>query len=138
MDQQEYKNIKLSIIITVYNKEQYLTFVLKQLLSQLREEVELIIINDCSTDNSKELILNMISSQKNIILYNNEKNLGIGKVRKKALDLIRGEYVCFIDADDFISDNYVNILLKEISNNYDVVIFNGMIFPCGEELLETE
>ncbi|WP_297277203.1 glycosyltransferase family 2 protein [uncultured Brachyspira sp.] len=96
--------IKVSIIIPIYNAEKYLEECLNSVINQTFKEIEIICINDCSKDNSINIIKNINDDR--IILINNETNIGAGLSRNIALDRAKGEYVFFMDADDYITENF--------------------------------
>ena len=100
--------MNLSIIMPVYNAEKYLKKSLDSFVKHLTDNDELIIVNDCSIDESLNLIENYKkkNKSKNIILINNDKNIGAGLSRNKALEIAKGEYIGFIDADDYVDKLY--------------------------------
>lgn len=109
-------NIELSIIMPVYNSEKYLEKAILSALKNLTIKYELIIINDCSTDNSLKIINKIIKNNKNIILINNEKNIGAGLSRNKGLEIAKGKYIGFIDSDDYVQENYYLNMLESAKN----------------------
>lgn len=106
---------KVSIIVPVYNSEKYLKTCLDSLVRGTLEDVEIILIDDCSTDNSLLILEEYAKKYPNIKVYHNEKNLGQGSSRNKGLDVAKGEYIGFVDSDDYISstmyENMYNIAL---------------------------
>lgn len=122
--------MKLSVILTNYNKQMWLPFILMQLKQQITSEVELIIIDDCSTDESDQIITEAIANNKGNIQYiKNNSNKGIGFVRQQGLYATKGLYLSFIDADDFISENYITSILKMIQSFSDIYSFKGCSYP---------
>ena len=129
----------ISIIVTVYNKEIYLghcfTLLNEQLLKlsqQDRDKIELLIINDCSTDNSMELVNTILSPSLGYRVINNGKRMNIAYVRWQAVNEVTGKYFIFIDADDLISENYIEILLNINYNTLaDLYQFKGREYPNG-------
>lgn len=95
---------KVSIIMPVYNASKYLSEAIKSVLNQKYHNLELIIINDASTDNSKKIIKHFLYD--NRILYNEfHKNKGVATARNRGLTLASGKYISFLDADDvWLSD----------------------------------
>lgn len=89
---------KISVIMPVYNGEKYLREAIDSILNQTYEGFEFIIINDCSTDLTEEIIKSYNDSR--IIYIKNEKNLGVALSLNKGLDLAQGEYIARMDADD--------------------------------------
>ena len=92
---------KITVIVPVYNMEKYIERCLKSLLSQTLEDIEIIVVNDGSTDRSKEIILDFLESQNNII-YKEKENEGVAVARNYGLKAASGEYITFLDPDDYI------------------------------------
>lgn len=114
--------IKISVIVPVYNTAKYLKKCLDSLVNQTLHDIEIIVINDCSTDNSKE-ILEEYKKYKNIIIINNNINKGIGYTRNKGLEIAIGKYISFIDSDDFVDANMFEKMYKKAeTDKLDIVI----------------
>lgn len=111
--------IKVSIIVPVFNCEKYLEKCLDSLVNQTLKDIEIIIINDGSTDNSKNIIESYVKIHKNIIFINQE-NKGQAVARNKAIDISKGEYICFVDADDWISESMCEELYS-YADNYEII-----------------
>ena len=117
------RHIELSIIMPVYNSEKYVEKAISSILKNLNIEYELIIINDCSTDNSLAIVEKIMENNKNIILINNEKNIGAGLSRNKGLEIAKGEYIGFVDSDDYVQENYyINMIDSAKKYNSDIVV----------------
>lgn len=116
--------ISLSFIVPVYNVEKYILDCLKSIAFQTCEEYEIIIVNDGSTDNSQLIIQNYISNIKNVQLINKE-NEGISIARNVGLQKANGEYVCFIDSDDFYKLDFSQNFL-DICHKYDLDVIRGV------------
>lgn len=117
------EKVKLSIIVTVYNKEQYLAKCLESCLNQenaRQDDYEIVVINDGSTDNSLTL-LEEYAEKHSIIKLVNQQNQGLSMSRNNGVDLALGEYVWFVDADDVIAPNSVGLLLDAISQSPDII-----------------
>lgn len=97
--------MKLSIIVPMYNVEQYIEKCLKSLLNQdlSRDDYEILIINDGSKDRSKHIVNEYMKNNKNIRMIN-QKNGGQSKARNTGIDNAKGEYLFFVDSDDYIED----------------------------------
>ncbi len=93
-------DIKISIIIPVYNAEKYIENMLKSIEKQTLKEIELLFIDDGSTDSSINIILKYKKNFSNIRLFK-QNNMGAGKARNLGIENAHGEFICFIDADDF-------------------------------------
>ncbi|WP_170975383.1 glycosyltransferase [Martelella alba] len=116
----------ISIIMPVYNAEAYLDDVIKKILMQSIENFELIIVDDCSSDGTKELITRIAQEDKRIRIISNEKNENAGAARNKGLLLARGEYVIFLDDDDYVeSDMLAKAYGRAKEYDADVVVFRS-------------
>jgi len=120
--------IKISLIIPVYNVEQYLEKCLTSCIKQdiPLEEYEIIIINDGTKDNSLSIAKSFEEKYKNIRVYSQE-NQGLSAARNKGLSLAKGEYVWFIDSDDWIETNCLSKILTHLENKDIDVIAMGYI-----------
>ena len=104
----------ISVIISVYNTEQYISKCLDSILNQTYKNLEIIVINDCSKDKSYEILKKYAKNNSNIKLLNNEVNKGLSYSRNIGLDHSNGEYIGYIDSDDYIDDTYYEKLVKAI------------------------
>lgn len=116
--------MKVSVIVPVYNVEDYLGRCLDSLIDQTFGDYEIICINDCSPDNSADVLCNYQSEYPDLIkVYHNKENMGLGKTREKALTLAKGDYILFIDSDDYVKSDYISSYIKAIEeNDYDIII----------------
>lgn len=115
---------KVSVIVPVYNVEKFLHRCLDSIFSQTYQDFELICINDCSPDNSREILQSYKEKfPEQLIILDNEKNVGQGMSRKKAIDISKGEYLSFVDSDDYIALDYLETYVNEMeSNDCDVAV----------------
>lgn len=121
--------IKVSIIVCVYNMEKYLKKCLDSLVNQTLKEIEIIVVNDGSTDSSLEII-KAYEKLHTCIKVINQPNSGLGGARNKGLSFATGEYIGFVDADDFVAVNMYEKLYQEAKLNLrDVVICNYNFYP---------
>ena len=113
---------KISVIIPVYNVEKYLEQCINSLLNQTLKDCEFIFVNDGSKDSSKEIIEKYKALDNRIILINQE-NQGVSIARNNGLNVAKGEYIGFVDADDYIEEDMYEILYNNmINNNVDLTI----------------
>ncbi len=113
---------KVSIIIPVYNAGKYIEQCVYTLLNQTLKECEFIFINDGSEDNSKEII-QTYKNLDNRIKIINQKNQGVSVARNNGLNIAKGEYIGFVDADDYIElDMYEKLYNKAREDNCDVIL----------------
>ena len=112
----------ISVIIPVYNAQEGLGQCIDSLLDQTFSDYEIIILNDGSTDNSLEVIQNYASKNDGIRVVDKE-NEGVAKTRNRGIALAKGEYIVFIDNDDFIAPDYLECFYKAIEKEkLDIVI----------------
>lgn len=117
--------MKFSIIIPIYNVEKYLDKCLKSIISQIDVQDEIILINDASTDNSLLICKEYIRKYTNITLVDNKINKGIGYVRNIGLKYATGDYILWIDSDDWISNECLSVIKKYLEKtNTDILIFD--------------
>lgn len=111
----------VSVIVPVYNGEKYLRECIDSICNQSYTDLEIIIINDGSNDNTSK-IAKQIESKDNRVIYVEHENKGVSYSRNKGLDLATGEYIVFVDCDDTIEKGYIELLFNQISkNNLDIV-----------------
>lgn len=106
----------VSIIIPIYNKEDFIGKLLQTIITQTHTELEIILINDGSTDNSLRICQEFEKKDSRIKLYN-QKNLGVSEARNKGIELANGKYIVFIDSDDYIAKNYIEELVTNIEED---------------------
>lgn len=115
--------MKLSVIVPVYNTSNYLKKCLNSLINQTLDDIEIIVVNDGSTDDSEEIIKKYESEYEDKIIFINKKNGGQGSARNIGLKRATGEYIGFVDSDDFIDKNmYKDMYDVAIKNDSDIVI----------------
>lgn len=124
------KKILISLIIPVYNVENYLKKALSSVENQTMKDIEVIIINDGSTDNSPNIINKFASQNSNFIVINQE-NKGLSAARNAGLNISKGKYIAFMDSDDYIEPNFLECLYNAaVKNNADIVCCNfNFYFP---------
>lgn len=129
--------MKVSVIVPVYNVEQYLARCLDSILAQTYDDYEIICVNDCSPDNSSTILSEYVSKHSDRIkVITNEVNLGLGLSREKALGVACGEFVMFIDSDDYIKPDYLQHYLDATKDgDYDIVV-GGYIRDIDGKLTE--
>ena len=120
---------KVSIIVPVYNEEEYVSTCLDSLINQTLDDIEIILIDDNSTDNSLNILLDYAKKYPNIKVYHNEKNIGQGASRNRGLSLATGEYIGFVDSDDYIRNTMYEDMYKSVlNNNYPEVVTTEILF----------
>ena len=136
--------MKVSILIPIYNVERYVARCLRSVFEQSYNDIEYVLIDDCSSDLSLKIVRNIIneypSRLNQIKLFTNEKNLGISRTRNRLLEKATGDYVYFIDSDDYIDLNAVKSLVKIVNiSKADIVRSNYYICTNNsKELIEND
>lgn len=108
------KENKISVIVAVYNTEKYVEKTLMSLLNQTYQNIEIIVIDDKSTDNSNKILKKIAKNNKKIKLIENEKNSGLSYSRNIGLKNATGDYIGYIDSDDYVEPTYYENLMKSI------------------------
>ena len=113
---------KLSVIVPVYNVEQYLEKCLDSIVSQTYKNLEIILVNDCSTDSSYEICLEYAKKDERMIIINKQKNEGLGCARITGIKSASGEYIGWVDSDDWIAaDMFAELIQIALKYNADIV-----------------
>ena len=116
----------ISVIVPVYNAEQYLKEAIQSVLNQTYLNFELIAVNDGSTDNSLEILRQFTDQRIKII---DKENTGVSDTRNVAIEAAAGEFICFLDADDYYSPNYLQRMYEiAAEKNADMVVCNYVPF----------
>lgn len=123
----------ISIIIPIYNVEQYIQRCLDSILKQTYQDFEIICVNDCSTDNSLDVITEYSNKFDKIKVYTNESNSGSGHCRNRGIQLSTGEYILFIDSDDYVEPDYLEKYLETIIKYDADMVVGGYTRDKGEK-----
>lgn len=118
--------MKISVIVPVYNVYDYLDKCLASLVNQTDNDFEVIIVNDGSTDNSQEIIDKYVSENANMKAFIKE-NGGLSSARNFGISKASGDYVLFLDSDDYYEPDTIEILKKEANSDYDIIVFKMFI-----------
>lgn len=108
--------VEVSIIVPIYNVERYLNRAIDSIIKQTFTDYEIILINDGSTDNSFSIAQEYVEKYPERIRLITQKNAGLSAARNRGIDEALGEYVCFIDSDDFIKPDMIERLYNQISS----------------------
>lgn len=119
----------ISLIIPIYNVEDYVEKCLESALRQNYSNLEILIIDDCSTDKSMEVVNKVIKKypERNALIISHTQNKGLGAARNTGIAQAKGEYIMFLDSDDYISQGYINSLLH-------FTLTNKLELTCGAVL----
>ena len=118
------KKAKVSVLVPFYNVEKYVGRCVESLFSQTYSNIEYVFVNDCTPDNSMDIInehIDKFNVRNKCVIINHEVNKGISASRNDCLDNATGDYILFIDSDDYIYKDMVELLVKAaIENNADI------------------
>lgn len=128
---------KLSVIIPFYNVEDHIERCIKSLLNEITDDVELIFIDDCGPDNSAAIVKKYQENNSQIIYVKNEQNMKLGPSRIEGLKIAKGQWITFVDSDDFVTANYYESLFKNMTDNANIVLFNYNRVDEEENLIYT-
>lgn len=116
-------NKLITVIIPCYNIEKYIGRCIESIENQTYKNIEIIAVDDCSTDNTIKILEEYQNKYSNIQVFKNEKNSGAAFARNFAIKKAKGEYIGFIDSDDYITEDYYEKLMeKAIADEADVVV----------------
>lgn len=120
---------KLSVIVPVYGTEKYLKQCLDSIVNQTYSNLEIIIVNDCTLDNSQAIIDGYVRSDSRVKSITNSKNLGLYATRLEGVKVATGDFIAFVDSDDFISvDWFRRLIERQIKTNADIVIGQHVLY----------
>ena len=123
--------MRFSIIVPIYNTEKYLDKCIQSVLSQTLSDYELLLVDDCSTDSSLTIAYRYQSDCVKIL--KNSSNSGLSKTRNKGMEYASGDYIVFLDSDDYIDKNALSDLNKLIyENEFPDIIYTGFLEERGE------
>lgn len=122
----------ISVIVPVYNVDKYLKRCLDSIISQTYKNLEIILVDDGSTDTSGEICDEYAKLDGRIKAIHKE-NGGLSSARNAGLDIMTGEYVTFVDSDDYVSNDYVNLMYSQIcKHNADIAVVSFKMFFDGD------
>lgn len=122
-------DIKVSIIIPSYNEENHIKKCIESLIKQSLQEIEIIIVNDGSTDNTLDIIIEYASEDPRIVVIN-QSNKGVSAARNRGIDEARGTYLAFVDADDYVDETIYEVMYNKAIDKYsDIVV-------CGNYIMQ--
>ncbi|MEG0679282.1 MAG: glycosyltransferase family 2 protein, partial [Carnobacterium sp.] len=125
-------NPLVSVIVPVYNVEEYIEECLESIVNQKYQSLEIIVVEDGSTDESPQRIQKYLNDDR--ILFIEQKNKGLSGARNTGMSKASGEYILFVDSDDYIDVHLLSDLVPLMQDNQlDLIRFNGMAFTDGME-----
>lgn len=123
----------VSVLVTVYNRERYLAATLNSIFASTFENFEVIVVDDCSTDESAAIALKFCSQNSNMRFVQNEQNLGDYGNRMKAASLARGAYLKYVDSDDLIYPHSLQVMVDAMEQHPDAVAGLAHSMPEDEQ-----
>jgi len=123
----------ITIAVAVYNTEKYLRDCIDSVVNQTYQNLEIICVNDCSTDKSLEILEEYAAKDKRIKIITNEKNSGLGVTRNVGIDAAHGKYILFIDSDDWLNLTACEKLISKAKENDSDVVFYSIYVVTGNE-----
>lgn len=117
----------ISVIIPVYNSEDYLFVTLNSILKQTYSDLEIICIDNCSTDSSVEILEYFSKKDERILILRNIENKGVSFSRNRGLKYAKGDYIFFLDSDDWVSPNTLEELFKNAESNDSDLVFYKLV-----------
>lgn len=122
-------NVKVSIIIPVYNAENYISRCLNSIIDQTYKNWEIIALDDGSTDSSWQILSKYKEKYPDVINAVHQENMGVSKTRNKGIQLATGDYLMLMDNDDYIDDDYIEQFVNVIVEHDDDVVIGGYRRP---------
>lgn len=119
-------NPKISIIITIYNVEKHFKQCIYSIINQTYQNIEILCIDDCSPDNSIVIAKKYKEKDNRIKIFTNEKNLGVDKTRFIGINNSTGKYLFFVDSDDWLPKNCIELLVKRAEETNSDIIYGGI------------
>lgn len=117
-----------SVIIPVYNAENDIVRCVESLVYGEFKDIEVILVEDCSKDNSWAVCQRLSDRYENVYCYQNNENKGVSYTRNRGLEKACGDYILFVDSDDWVSGRYANVLIKKAKANPDALVICGCHF----------
>ncbi len=128
---------RVSVIVPVYNVEPYIAKCLGSLMGQTMQELEFIIVDDCGTDRSMDIARTFAARDSRFRILDGEKNLGEGATRNRGMDVAQGEYIGFVDSDDWVAPDFFQLLYeKAAAENADAA--RGQRYDASDSSLQKD
>lgn len=127
---------KISVIVPVYNTEKYVERCLNSIISQATNNFEIIVVNDGSTDNSEEIVKRYVEQYPDIIKLYSQSNGGLSSARNYGISKATGEYLCFVDSDDYLAEDLFNNLESYITKGLDLIKYKCVKVNEKKEVIE--
>lgn len=115
----------VTVVIPTYNSSQYVEKAIKSVLNQTYKNIELLIVDDCSTDNTID-VLNKYVDGNNVRIIRNKENVGVGISRKIGINNAKGKYITFLDSDDYLLEDFIEMNVKLIEEQDADVVYTSI------------
>lgn len=125
-------NLKCSVVIPIYNAERYIENTINSVLNQTEKNFELICVDDCSTDNTVQIIKALQEKDDRIVLLSNEKNSKVSFTRNHGISKAKCDYVALLDADDMWEPTFLEKVLKKKDEKNANIVVSGESFMSNE------
>lgn len=130
---------KITVIVPMYNTEEYIERCIRSIMEQTYENLEIIIVNDGSTDKSLDICKKLQKDDDRIVIVN-QKNKGVGEARNHGIDVATGDFISFVDSDDTMDKNfYKELIATQLVTNADIIESGAkVILGNGNEIFPYE
>lgn len=128
--------MKISIVTTAYNIEAYVEKCLESLVAQTHKDIEIIVVNDCSTDKTMDIVGKFTDER--IKVVNHSQNMGAGWARRTGIAAATGEYVITVDGDDWLSDDFIDKLVKNAEETDADIVSGGITYVWSDTYEEVK
>ena len=122
----------ISVVVPVYNASQYLDRCIESLVNQTIKDIEIILVDDGSTDNSLSISKTWSEKDERIIVLE-QINRGVSSARNKGIEFSKGEFILLVDSDDWLPDGAIEFVIQEIENNPQVDVFSSVLQQYHEK-----
>ena len=123
----------VSIIVPIYNAQKYLKACIDSLITQKYEEIEVVLVNDGSSDKSEEICLEYANKDKRV-KYHPKKNGGVSSARNYGISKAKGKYIFFIDSDDYLAPDVIGALVEKTKNSNNLIsVKHKLVFDNNEK-----
>lgn len=121
-------SVKASVIIAVYNAAETIRRCVESLVFGKQRDIEIVLVEDCSADDSWEICMQLAKEFENVRCIQNEKNSGVSYTRNQGLKVASGEFILFVDSDDWVSADYISVLTRTAKDNMGKLVLCGYQF----------
>lgn len=127
-------NDLISVVVTCYNHEKYIEQCLRSIFNQTYRNIELIVLDDGSTDGSKSIIERVLEEAPFETRFESHVNMGVVKTRNKGLSMIKGEFFLFVDSDNFLDENFIEKCYQKLEETYSDIAYTDLYDPEQNEI----